>query len=358
MPRRLELLVATSVLLAACAEELEPVDDGEPGDGRVPWEATSLPLPPSPPDNPTTPEKVELGRLLFHDPILSSDGTVACLTCHSPVWGMGDGLPVSVGIGGVGPIGTGRTGPNTTRRNSQTLWNVAYRESLFWDGRASSLEEQVRFPLDDPAELGRPFEALVADLRNLDEYVALFEAAFPERAEPITAETIRMAIAAFQRTVVSDNAPYDQFVAGDDAAMGESEVRGMFLFGELGCAGCHVPPSFDSERFEPVLEPRDDDLGRFEVTGDEGDRHRVRVPTLRNARETRPYFHNGAVASLDEAIALEVGARGLRALSADDLTDLVAFIEKSLIDKSRAPRRPETVPSGLEVPLDGYRIPR
>ena len=316
-----------------------------------------MPAPPVPPDNPITAEKVELGRLLFHDPILSADRQVACVTCHGQIWGLSDGLQYSIGVGGVGPAGTGRTGPTHTRRNAQTLWNAAFRRELFHDGRARSLEEQILFPLADPAEMGRDPEEIVAELRTIDGYRALFAAAFPGDDEPITVQRMLEAIASFERTLVSDHAPYDRYVAGDDGALSQEAVRGMFLFAEKGCAGCHEPPLFESGRYEPSLAPpgEAEDLGRFEVTGREEDRRRFRVPTLRNVRETDPYFHNGTVRDLEAAIRIE--ARGAP-LADDEVAAIAEFLRKGLMDKSREPKRALQVPSGLPVPLDGYQVPR
>ncbi|WP_373047746.1 cytochrome-c peroxidase [Vulgatibacter sp.] len=336
----------TALLLAGCAPDAEAP--------RLPWAAAPFPAVEAPPENPTTPEKVELGRLLFHDPILSSDRQVACVTCHGQIWGLSDGLPRSIGIGGVGPAGTGRTGPNATPRNAQTIWNAAFRATLFADGRAASLEEQVLFPLADPIEMGRDPEAIAADLREIPAYRALFAAAWPEDEEPIVVQRLLEAIAAFERTLVSDDAPYDRYVAGDEGALSAEAVRGMFLFAEKGCAECHVPPLFESDRYEPTAIASADE-GRFAITGDPADRGRFRVPTLRNVRETAPYFHDGSARTLEEAIAAE--ARGA-ALGEEEVAAIATFLRKGLMDKSREPKRPLEVPSGLRVPLDGYQIPR
>lgn len=354
-------LVAASFFAGCAGDELDPLAGPDAGgDGAatppLPWEARLLPDPPEPADNPMTPEKVALGSALFHDPLLSSDRAVACVTCHSQYWGLSDGLPRSVGVGGEGPAGLGRTGPNVTERNSQTLWNVAYRETLFWDGRASDLEEQVLGPLADPAELDRPLAEVVADLREVPEYVALFEAAFPERAEPLVDETVLMAIAAFQRTLIARNAPYDQYAAGDARALADDEVRGMFLFAELGCAECHEPPRFERAGFEPTL-LASADPGRMAATGREADRGRFAIPTLRNARESGPYFHDGSVATLEEAVRIEL-ARAPRAVDPAEEADLVRFVATSLMDRTNEPPRPRQVPSGLAVPLDGFRVRR
>ena len=348
--------VLAALALAACA----------PAGPSLPWAAEPMPAAPTPATGPATPEQVELGRLLFHDPVMSSDRLVACVTCHGQVWGLSDGLPQSIGVGGVGPAGTGRTGPTHTRRNAQTIWNAAYRETLFHDGRAGSLEAQVLVPLEDITELGRDPGELEAELRTIPAYVALFAAAFPDEAEPVSTLIAARAIAAFERTLLSDNAPYDQYLRGDERALSEGARQGMFLFADAGCADCHAPPLFESARFENVgVPPLDgiEDRGRAEVTGDPADEGRFRVPTLRNLRETAPYLHTGAAPTMEDAIrshraALGGTALGGTALQDDEVAAIVLFLSKALTDKSREPRRPLTVPSGLEVPVDGYRVPR
>lgn len=318
----------------------------------LPWPAEPMP---SPPADGATPAQVELGRLLFHDPILSRDRKVACVTCHGQIWGLSDGLPRSIGVGGTGPAGTGRTGPHATRRNALTLWNVAWRSAFQWDGRAPSLEAQALLPLADPIELGRAPEEVVADLAAIEGYCVRFAEAWPEDGGAVRVERLVQALAAFQRTLISDDAPYDRYLAGDEAALSRDAVRGMFLFAKKGCAACHAPPRFESDRYEPSALPPCDDGGRAEVTGDPADRHRFRVPTLRNVRDTNPYFHDGSVATLEEAIALE--ARGA-SLDADEVAAIATFLRKGLVDRSRLPRRALAVPSGLDVPLDGYQVPR
>jgi cytochrome c peroxidase len=326
----------------------------------LPWPAARMPDVASPTDNPTTKDKVELGRMLFHDPILSSDRKVACVTCHSQYWGMGDGLAYSIGVGGVGPAGVGRTGATHARRNARTLWNAAYRERLSWDGRASSLEEQVLVPLGDSIELGRAPDDIASDLGAIPAYAALFAAAFPGDIAPVRAQTITRALASFVRTIVSTSAPYDEYVRGDKGALSADEIRGMFLFADLGCPRCHTPPRFESELYADagIRTAGTDDLGRYEVTGIDADRHAMRTPTLRNLRETGPYFHDGSVATIDLAVAWMVGAFGTRGATDEERRVLIAFLEKSLVDLGNEPERPRSVPSGLPVPLDGFTIPR
>ena len=349
---------------------------GEPGSGseasggktsaRMPWLYSPLGLPPEPSDNPSTPEKIDLGRLLFHDPILSGDRATACVTCHSQYWGMGDGLSLGIGVGGTGPSGIGRRGPTTTRRNVPSLWNAAYRTALFWDGRMSSLERQIDVPLLDERELGADRDRVVRELGDNATYQGLFAAAFSE-SPLVSQENVARAIASFVRTIVTSDAPYDRYARGDDNALSEPEIRRMFLFEELGCQTCHAPPMFGADRFDavavggavaPVPALVGDDLGRFEVTGDERDRFAFRVPQLRNLRETGPYFHDGRTPTMKQALREMAVATAPRAVSEDELAMLAEFVGKGLMDKARVPERPLSVPSGLPVPVDGFTIRR
>jgi cytochrome c peroxidase len=308
-----------------------------PAGPPLPWPREAFPQMAEPEHNRSTPAKVELGRMLFYDPILSSDRAVACATCHSEIWGMTDGLARSVGVGGVGPTGPGRTGDNVTARNAQTLWNAGWRASLFWDGRSASLEEQVLEPMKAPEELGRDPAEAARDLAAIPEYAALFAAAFPDSQEPVSVAHLTHAIAAFERTLVSRRAPYDAYVRGDTGALSAESVRGMFLFAGAGCADCHRPPLFDSERFE--------DRGRGET---------VRVPTLRNVRESGPYFHDGSEPELTRAVRHEAPAM----LDEEEIAAIATFLSKGLTDLTAEPARPRRVPSGLPVPVDGFRVAR
>ncbi len=352
-----------AVLLGGCAVFFgcteEPV--AQPYDGpALPWDYQAFPLVIEPLDNPTTEEKVSLGLLLFYDPVLSGDKLTACATCHSEQWGFSDGLSFSVGVEGEGPTGPGRDGPHKTTRNAPTLWNVVFRESYFWDGRRPSLEDQALDPLDNEVELNLKPSVAVDRLRAIPTYVEMFDAAFPESSPSVTEENLAKALAAFQRTLITRRAPYDQYVAGDEGALSADGKQGMVLFAEAGCAGCHVPPLFDSERFEQRIPSGDE--GRYSVTKDLADLGKMRVPTLRNLRETGPFFHDGSSVELEDAVLREVeiaaARREGRALSADEAALISVFLRKALMSRANEPTRPDEVPSGFPVPLDGFRIPR
>lgn len=354
------MALAVAMAAAGCADAPES-SAASPYDGPpLPWAYAPFPEVKAPKDNPITDAKVQLGTLLFYDPILSSDEKVACATCHSEEWGLSDGLSVSVGIDGVGPTGPGRVGPNMTTRNAPTLWNAAFRSELFWDGHARSLEEQALMPLAQPVEMNMVPEAAAASIAAVPEYVDLFRAAFPGDEDPITPLNISRALATLERTMVSHRSPYDHYTEGDEGSLDDGQKNGMNLFAEAGCAECHAPPLFEGGRYSKRIES--DDPGRYAVSGDENDRGAFRIPTLRNLRETGPYFHDGSVTEMADAIGAEVDrqvADGLsRDLDAGERADLVKFLKSSLMDRSEQPARPDAVPSGLEIPPDGFRIPR
>lgn len=360
--------VATSLmaLLLACGDaDVSPEDwEGAGGSGGVastvpplPWPAVEFPaIPKTVEEVPTA--RIRLGNLLFYDPILSVDRETACATCHSEFWGMSDALPVAVG-NGAGPLaGPGREGPNTLRRNSPALFNLAFRESLFWDGRMQTLEEQAITPLIAEDELNLDPEVAVAELRAIPEYVDLFEEAFPASPQ-VTVANLASALAAFQRTMVSDRSPYDAYVKGHTGAMNDELVSGMFLFADMGCHECHTPPLFESETYANRNVPDIDgvsDEGRAEITGLTTDVGKFRTPTLRNIFESDPYFHNGFMKELEDAVRHELEQSGL-IFTDEDVRLISLFISKGLRDDSRSATRPKRVPSGLPTPLDGPIFP-
>jgi cytochrome c peroxidase len=288
----------------------------------VPEARKWYPLPavaPSPAGNPVTAERVELGRRLFNDVNLSADRTVSCATCHDVTAGAGDdGRPVAVGIGG-----------QTGTRNAPTVFNAAFQSRLFWDGRAASLEQQAEGPLVNPVEMGMPsYAGVEARVRQASEYRALFDDAFGE-GTAITIGRIVKAIAAYERTLISNDAPYDRFVRGDGNALTKSQKRGMALFLSLGCRRCHTGPNFSGASlvgpkatyrpFSVSRSPRalahglGDDKGRAGKAAKTGI---WRVPSLRNVALTAPYFHNGSVTDLAEAVRI-MAATQLNALVGD-----------------------------------------
>jgi parallel beta-helix repeat protein len=337
-----------------------------------------FPPPKERPENPSTPAKVELGRLLYFDPILSGDDDVSCAHCHHPDLGFSDNRGRSMGKGGAG-LGPTRAGGALLRRGSPTVWNATYNHLQFWDGRARDLEEQATKPIQDADEMAQDPDELVDELRAVDGYVRLFDEAFGNgngshkgNYDPaaVTFENVSFAIAAFERTLVSLSSRYDRYARGDRGALSESERRGLNLFRSLKtrCFECHNLPTFANPDFKvigvPDVEGLDaPDLGRAEIDGGEAYERAFKVPTLRNVALTAPYMHNGRFSTLSEVLDFYAGGGGpgqglevanvddkIRAfpLSADEKRDLTAFLH-TLTDESRKPAIPDSVPSGLTV---------
>jgi cytochrome c peroxidase len=324
-----------------------------------------------PSDNPTTPEKVELGKLLFFDPILSDDNTLSCAHCHHPHLGFSDGQPRSRGRGGKG-AGRERTGGIELTRGAPSLWNTVYNHRQFWDGRAAHLEEQARMVITTPEEVNADPAELVRELKAIPEYRALFDKAFGGTdGESITFNNVTHAIAAFQRTLVSFNSRFDRYAAGDGSALSPQEKRGLklFLSPKTRCNECHGIPVFADRNFKVIGVPPPKD-GPADVAKPEAERGRgggpngaFKIPTLRNIALTAPYMHNGVFETLEEVLDFYAGGggRGLGldvplqddkirkfSLTPQEKADLIAFL-LALTDESAAPEIPARVPSGLPV---------
>jgi cytochrome c peroxidase len=268
---------------------------------------------PIPANNPQTPDKLLLGERLFFDKDLSFDRSVACASCHelSSAKAGADGLPVSQGINGL-----------RGDRNAPTVINSGFQSVFFWDGRAASLEQQALGPILNPVEMGMPnIELALMRLRRDDLYPQLFASAFPENPM-ITAQNLARALAAFQRSLVAGDAPYDRFVRGDSSALDTEQLRGMVLFQQLGCSQCHSGPNFSAASVFSTTHtgrvfPAHGRNERVEQRGlADSDEQRIwRVPSLRNVGRTAPYFHNGAVDSLNEAVRIMLESQLGKAVS-------------------------------------------
>ena len=247
-----------------------------------------------PPDNPQSEAKIALGAQLYFDPRLSVDNSISCATCHAPETAWANHDKVDTGVGG--RMGT---------RNSGTVVDAAYMTFQFWDGRAHTLEEQALGPIHNPVEMGETLEHAVRKLNAIAGYKAQFHHVF---GTAVTADGIAKAIAAFERTVLSGPSPYDRFVAGDRAAMSESAMRGLELFGgQAGCSACHAPPMFSDQSFHNIgvgMGRSTPDIGRESVTNDPADRGKFKTPALRNVALTWPYLHDGSAATLDDVVEL------------------------------------------------------
>lgn len=290
---------------------------------------------PIPDANPPSAAKIELGRTLFFDPVLSADGSMSCSSCHQPGRYFTDGRPRAVGI-------HDRVGA----RNVPSLFNVVYGRSFFWDGRAPSLEDQVLQPIQGENELGLELDVLVRRLATRERYRAAFAKAFGDS----TIDPLRVsgAIAAYLRTLRSGNAPFDQFMYGDTTAMSADARKGFRLFvGRANCAVCHTAPLFTDHQFHNTgVSYGSADAGRFAVTGRPADRGAFKTPSLRNVAATPPYMHDGSLATLGDVIEhydrggtpnpyLDAEIQPLR-LTAAEKRQLIAFLEALTADAETA----------------------
>jgi len=278
---------------------------------------------PFPSDNPYTPEKAALGKMLFFDARLSRDNNLSCASCHNPSFGWQVPFAKAIGAGG-----------QPLARKSPTTINHAWGGAFFWDGRAPSLEAQAQGPIEAPAEMDLPMAVAVERLSAIGGYRDAFSAAFP--SEGLTEDTILKAIATYERTIVTGDTPFDRWVRGDEDAISEAAIRGFELFnGEAGCASCHSGWNFSDDRFHDIGLATDD-AGRAGVTGDDADLHATRTPGLRDIAARAPYMHNGSVPTLEGVVGHYMSGgipRASRsplmqplALDGDDLSDLVAFM--------------------------------
>jgi cytochrome c peroxidase len=275
--------------------------------------------------NPTTPEKVALGQMLFFDPRISGSGAISCATCHNPALGWSDAMPT-----GLGHMG-GRL-----KRHTPTILNVAYGEPYFWDGRAATLEEQAKGPLTSAAEMNMPADVAVSRIQSIPGYVTAFSYAFPGKS--ISIDTIAAALASYERTVVSASAPFDKWVAGDESAISQAAKRGFELFsGKASCAICHAGWRMTDDGFHDIG-VAGTDRGRADVSpGIVQMEHAFKTPTLRNVSQRAPYMHDGSLPTLASVIdhydsgfvtrpSLDTQMRRL-GLTPEEKADLLAFLD-------------------------------
>ena len=290
--------------------------------GSTPLAAASLaPITPLRPATDLNPQKVDLGRRLFSDPRLSKNGEVSCASCHDLSAGGADSGARSVGVSG-----------QPTAVNTPTVFNSANNLAQFWDGRAPTLEAQINGPLQHPDEMGATWQDAVAAVSGDRNYVAAFFEVYGEAPSPAS---IRDAIAEFERSLVTLDAPFDRFLAGNQSAISEQARRGYELFQTYGCISCHQGQNVGGnlyqrlgivEAFYNEDDVRPADLGRFNVTGRDDDRHVFKVPSLRNVAVTSPYFHDGSIETLEQAIAVMAYFQLGRDLAQADIGDIAAFL--------------------------------
>jgi cytochrome c peroxidase len=279
--------------------------------GELPAEATS-------PVNPIVPNKIDLGRMLYFDPRLSKNHDVSCNSCHDLATFGQDNQPNSPGHRGQ------RGG-----RSSPTVYNAALHISQFWDGRAPDVEAQAKGPVLNPIEMAMPDEAAVLKvLRSMPGYQTAFAAAFPGESQPITYDNMALAIGAFERRLMTPSR-FDDFLAGDDDALTDEEIGGLATFVQTGCVTCHMGPAVGGGMYQKlgVMKPYETkDMGRFEVTGAEAELYVFKVPSLRNIAETAPYFHDGSIETLPEAIRTMAEYQLGKDLEAADVAAIEAFL--------------------------------
>src|SRR5215470_623460 len=314
-------------------------------------------------------QRVELGRLLFFDPVVSGNNDMSCATCHHPDLGFTDSRGQSMGKGGHG-VGPERAGGDALRRGSPTIWNAGFNFKQFWDGRAADLEEQAAGPITNEHEMASNPDDVVKKLRAIPEYAGRFDNAFGgAQGSSISLDSVTKAIAAFERTLTANNSTFDRFVAGDRNALTASQKRGFNLFrsGKTRCFECHGMPTFNNPDFKvigvPDLDSQEPDYGRSEIAGGDGYKRAFKVPTLRNVVLTAPYMHNGRFTTLEQVLDFysKGGGPGMGLatpnlddkirpyeITAQEKEDLIAFLA-SLTDESKLPAFPERVPSGLPV---------
>lgn len=259
------------------------------------------------------PLKVALGKILFFDPRLSGSNWISCATCHNPSMGWSDGLPTAIG-----------QGQNTLMRATPTIINVAYNFLQTWDGRFNSLEEQALSPIESPMEMNQDLDDLVIELNNISGYVQKFYEAFPSQG--INKQTIAQALASFERQITATEAPFDQWINGDENAISYAAKQGFKLFeGKAHCSTCHAGYNFTDDGFHNIG-VKGDDVGRFNVVPLAVTKGAFKTPTLRDIGKTAPYMHNGAYKTLDEVVDHYI--RG-----GDDKSNLSANFKKAELNK-------------------------
>lgn len=269
------------------------------------------------------PAKVALGQKLFFDPRLSGDNTIACVSCHDLNHGGDDNKPLPTGIGGsVGEV------------NSLSVFNAAYHVAWFWDGRAATLSDQIDGPIHNPREMGSTWQELVLKLGDVEEYRRAFAEIYEDG---VTTDNIKDAIVSFERSLITPNARFDRYLRGQSDAIDESEKQGYQLFKEYGCIACHQGVNIGGNMFQVFgiaknyFDNRGNvtkaDLGRYNVTGLEEDRHRFRVPSLRNVELTSPYFHDGSAKTLEQAVRIMAEYQLGRTIPDEDIALIVAFLK-------------------------------
>jgi cytochrome c peroxidase len=283
------------------------------------------PIPESPPvleRNPITPDKVELGKMLYFDPRLSSSALISCNTCHNVGMGGDDFQETSTGH-------RWQKGP----RNAPTVMNSIFNLAQFWDGRAPDLKEQAKGPVQASVEMNNTPEGAMRTIGSMPGYVEMFKKAFPGEGDPVTFENMAKAIEAFEATLLTPDSRLDNYLKGDADALASGEMEGLKLFMEKGCSACHGGINMGGTGYFPfgvVEKPEEEitagDVGRFKVTGSKADEYVFKSPSLRNIALTPPYFHSGKVWGLRDAVAIMGSAQLGISLTEDETEKIAAFL--------------------------------
>jgi len=259
-----------------------------------------------------------LGKALFHSPLLSKNNTVSCSSCHLIEFGGDDGFPVSTGVNNA-----------KGERNSPTVLNSSFNFRQFWDGRVSTLSDQISGPLHNPIEMGTTWEEVIKKLRSDSYFKKTFFSLDPQG---VTSENIIKAITTYEESLITPNAPIDRYLLGDQNALTEQQQRGLKHFINHGCTSCHQGANIGGNMYQklggvhsipPILA---DDQGRYRITHQEQDKYVFKVPSLRNVADTGPYFHNGAVDTLPEAVRIMASSQLGRELPENEIEDIVALL--------------------------------
>lgn len=307
--------------------------------GALPAEAVN-------PANPVTPAKIDLGRRLYYEKRLSLDQDLSCNSCHGLTTFGVDNEPTSEGHD-----------EQRGARNSPTVFNAAFHFAQFWDGRAKDVEEQAKGPVLNPVEMAMPSpEHVVAVLASIPGYHPLFAAAFPGEQDPITFDNFANAVGAFERRLVTPSR-FDDFLGGQEDALTDAELAGLEKFMDTGCPTCHVGATLGGQMFQKLglVHPYETkDQGRFDVSKQEADKSFFKVPSLRNVEKLGPWFHDGSVTSLDEAIRLMAWHQLGKELTPADVGSIATFLHTltGRVDLAFV-AEPDPLPSGPKTPKPG-----
>ena len=321
-----------SILLVSCGGSSEN-KDAATGFVKVEFpglysQATTFfsPLPEAAPNelNPSTEAKINLGYTLYYDTRLSKDGNISCNSCHNLATYGVDNLPTSPGDDGT--LG---------ERNSPTVLNAALHFVQFWDGREPDVEAQAGGPVLNPVEMAMPSEDFVMNrIKEIEGYSPMFREAFPGEEDPFVYDNLKKAIGAFERELLTPSS-FDKYLAGDKKALSRDEQEGLKTFIDQGCITCHMGSTLGGTLYQKMgvyanyaetIGAEHDDLGRFTVTNNEADKYIFKVPSMRNVAKTAPYFHDGAVASLDESVSLMAKIQLNKDLTDDQVKSIVVFL--------------------------------